>query len=66
LFWDAVDQYEGDCVWGAFCATLASAVPMPTDGWSPLALSDDAPNASLSKLNSITLTPDTPPPRIHL
>jgi hypothetical protein len=66
LFWDVVDQYEGDCKWSAFCATIATAVPMPTDGWSPLVLTEAAPLSWLAKLRSISLAPDTPPPRNYL
>jgi hypothetical protein len=66
LFWDAVDQYEGDCKWSAFCATLATAVPTPTDAWSPLLLAESAPSVALLHLRSISLSPDTPPPRSHL
>jgi hypothetical protein len=66
LFWDAVDQYEGDCKWSAFCTTIATAILLPTTDWNPLTLSDAAPRVAVDLHRSIALTPATPPPRTRL
>jgi hypothetical protein len=66
LFWDAVDQYEGECGFGAFCASMSSAAPMPSAASVP-AQSTSPAHFTHSLVHASRVTaPDTPPPRTHL
>lgn len=66
LFWDQVEQYEGDCKQGALCASIAAVVPTSGAVMSSFEASESTPRARDLFYPSRQVAPDTPPPRVFL